>query len=159
MWVTKHLQELREQPDPERLAASVKEFGAIGGEEQHSGILQNSEPQELHGLRDLGLQVITVGKGIIPLETIELDASVDVDQHVVVFKVILWCLEQSRVVLDALYSLEEMLQLAILVWLGGSGCVCDVADQLCSQGGWGDTAICSWLKGHIAAFISQEGME
>lgn len=115
MWVSQHVENPRKQPDPERFPTSVEKLGAISSEKEHRRIFLYGELQKLHSLRSLRLQVFTIGEGIIPLETVELDAGIDVDQHVVVLAVILWRLEKSGVILDVLYGLKKTFEFAVFV--------------------------------------------
>lgn len=152
--MAEHFEDLGEQPGPQRLSASVEEYVAIRGIIEHGGCFLDCDFQELHRLQRLRLQLLAVGEGIVPLETLQHDACVDVNQEMVVFGAVIQGLEGFRLILDSLDGLKESLQLAVLVRPGRSGRCGDVADELCSQGRWRGATVCRRVGSHLDMLIS-----
>lgn len=154
MRMADHFEDLGEQPGPQWLSTPVEECVAIDSVIEHGRRFLNCDFQKLHSLQSLGLQLFAVGEWVVPLETLQHDARIDIDQEMVVLGAVVQSLEGLGFILDSLYGLEEALQLAALIRPGGSGRCRDVADELCGQGRRRRAAICSCVGSHLDVLIS-----
>ena len=100
--VTEHLQDPGEYPYPQGLLAAEKEGVGLGNSEQDFRGLLDGDLQEVDGTQRLGSEMNPVGKGVVPPKAFQLDAGVDIDEHLIMSDTFLLCLQVLGLVLDLL---------------------------------------------------------
>lgn len=94
---------------------------AVSGMVEDGGSLLDSNLEELYGLQSFVRQPVTIGERVVPLEPLQDNTGVDVDQGMVVVHSLGGGLEAVGVILDGLDCLEQTLELASLIGPGGPG--------------------------------------
>ena len=113
--MAQHLQDSREYPYPQRLLATKKVGVRIGSSEQNFRGLLDSDLQEVDSAQRLGSEMSPVGKRVVPLKAFQLDAGVDIDEHLIMSDTFLLCLQVLGLVLDLLDDADQLAELSSLV--------------------------------------------
>lgn len=116
--MAEHFENLGKEPGPQWLQAPVEKCAAICGVIQNGRGFLDGDLQELHSLGSLGFELLTIGEGVVPLEALKNDASIDINQEVIMLDTFVGRLEGIRIILDPLYGFKETLQLTVLVRSG-----------------------------------------
>ena len=113
--MAQHPQDPGEYPYPQGLLATKKVGVGLGNSEQNFRGLLDSDLQEVDSAQRLGSEMSPVGKGVVPLKTFQLDAGVDIDEHLVMSDTLLLCLQVLGLVLDLLDDADQLAELSSLV--------------------------------------------
>lgn len=131
--VSQHVENLGQNPKPERLTAAGQKGVAICHRAQNLGRLGNGDNQEIHYSRRLGPQTAVVGKGIVPFLALQQDAA-DVKNEVIVLDSVGFGDKESRVLADLVDPGLKPLEFAVVIGMRRSGRGRDVVDELSGEG-------------------------